>query len=253
MTRSKREAQWWDRAKTDPSPNGYVHLDPADIRRIDIICSARDGLVLDAGGGHGNWAKLIADHGRSVVCGDISFNSLSDIHCDKVIPCRMDVERIPLADGSVAAIHGQDIIHHVDPANFGSECARVLAPGGVVLMWENSDANPLLIFARRFLCGHFGIPKWSTPDEHPLSARERKAFSSFFDYAGTEYPQFLFFHYLDAKFFAYRNPVILKVCKALDAGIYKYLPLFRSFSYRQLIVCRKKASDNSPSAHSLRT
>ena len=148
MNRSKREAQWWDSAGAVNSPDGYNILEPADIRRLELVASAEGGIILDAGGGHGSWAKRFAESSRTVICGDISYNSLCDVKHPSILPCRMNVEKIPIADNSIAVIHGQDIIHHVNAALFGAECARVLAPGGVLVMWENSAANPILIFAR---------------------------------------------------------------------------------------------------------
>src|SRR5262249_29611604 len=120
-------------------------------------------------------------------------------------------------------------------APFAREMARVLAPRGHAVFSENCANNPLLMFARNRLCGRFGIPKWSTDDEYPLTREKIAEIGSAFRRVHVEFPEFLFLHFLDAKLFASRRPLVTRVCRGFDAGVHRYLPSLRRYSYRQVI------------------
>jgi SAM-dependent methyltransferase len=59
------------------------------------------------------------------------------------------VQRLPLADRSVDLVYGENFLMYVDPALVGRECARVLRPGGRVVLLEPTAHHPLVRLYRR--------------------------------------------------------------------------------------------------------
>lgn len=68
---------------------------------------------------------------------------------EAVAPLQADVQRLPLADGSVDLVYGENFLMYVDPAAVGRECARVLRPGGRVVLIEPTAHHPLVRLYRR--------------------------------------------------------------------------------------------------------
>jgi SAM-dependent methyltransferase len=96
----------------------------ADLyRRMAAQCVP--GQTLEIGGGSGNFKEYAAD----VVSSDIAFAPWLDLVAD--------AQRIPFADGSLANIVMFDVLHHIEfPRAFFAEAARVLSPGGRIVMVE---------------------------------------------------------------------------------------------------------------------
>jgi len=105
--------------------------------------------VIDAGAGFGMGASLLAHwgarrvyaielHGRMIEsCGRILARDFA--HLRTVCPIRADVGALPIADGSVDVVLAVEAISHFfDVDAFLDACARVLRPGGWLLI---SDAN----------------------------------------------------------------------------------------------------------------
>jgi SAM-dependent methyltransferase len=83
------------------------------------------GRTLEIGGGSGNFKAFAAD----VISSDIAFAPWLDLVAD--------AQRLPFAPQSVANIVMFDVLHHVEfPRLFFSEAARVIAPGGRIVMVE---------------------------------------------------------------------------------------------------------------------
>jgi SAM-dependent methyltransferase len=91
--------------------------------RIGAAC--RPGLTLEMGGGIGNLKRRLAD----VIS--------TDIQSAPWLDCVADAQRLPFADACAANIVMVDVLHHLEfPVAFFREAARVLRPGGRVLMVE---------------------------------------------------------------------------------------------------------------------
>ncbi len=95
---------------------------------------------------------------------------------------------------------------------------------------ESSEA------ARKHLCGRFGIPKWSTPDEYPLRRSDLRRLSVSFTRMTTIHPRFDWFFLLNAKLFGFRNLKAGRILDRLDRAIPVVLPFMRKFAYYQVIV-----------------
>lgn len=63
-------------------------------------------------------------------------------------------------------VFGAFILHHItrsDLEDLGKLIYEALSPKGMGLFIENSQNNPLIMFIRNYLVGHFGIPKLGYP------------------------------------------------------------------------------------------
>jgi SAM-dependent methyltransferase len=94
------------------------------------------GLVLEAGCGLGQYVLLLREHGRAAVGADWSFGALREGVRAGAPLAAMDLRALAVRGGSAAAYLSLGVVEH-DPAGPGAivaEAARVLAPGGVLLL-----------------------------------------------------------------------------------------------------------------------
>ncbi|GAA2558738.1 class I SAM-dependent methyltransferase [Mycolicibacterium diernhoferi] len=104
-------------------------------QRLADRCAGRD--VLEAGPGEGYGADLIAGVARSVVGVDYDEQAVAHIRAKypRVQMHLGNLADLPLADGSVDVVVNFQVIEHLwDQGQFVGECARVLRPGGLLLM-----------------------------------------------------------------------------------------------------------------------
>jgi len=104
-------------------------------RRLADACAGRD--VLEAGCGEGYGADLIAGVARRVIGLDYDETTVAHV---RACYSRVDVRHgnlasLPLGDGSIDVVVNFQVIEHLwDQPQFVAECARVLRPGGLLLM-----------------------------------------------------------------------------------------------------------------------
>ena len=104
-----------------------------------IAAACRPGLTIEIGGGIGNLKRRLTD----VIATDIQNAPWLD--------CVADAQRLPFADGCTANIVMVDVLHHLEfPVVFFREAARVLRPGGRVLMVEPAITWGSSLFYRLF-------------------------------------------------------------------------------------------------------
>ena len=112
-------------------------------------------LVLDAGTGTGDLARLAASRGARVIGVDMSAAMLAvaaqqSIRAgpargvgQKVALLRGDLSRLPLADGAVSAVASAFVLRHLpDLGEAFGELRRVLVPGGRIAVLEFGQPNP---------------------------------------------------------------------------------------------------------------
>lgn len=127
----------------------------ADPDLLDRGLAFADGTVervLDVGGGTGRASVALRDaraEGDAVVdvtVVDASLGMLREAR-DRDLPCVAgDAGQLPVRDGSVDAVTVVDAFHHLpDPAAAVAEAARVLRPGGVLVVRE---FNPTTVRGR---------------------------------------------------------------------------------------------------------
>ena len=102
------------------------------------------GPILEAGCGLGQYVLLLRQHGYDVIGGDYSLEALQTHRdaCAESPLVGLDLGRLPLADGSLAAQISLGVIEHVaaGPQELLPESYRTLAPGGTLLLgvpWVN--------------------------------------------------------------------------------------------------------------------
>ncbi len=116
--------------------------------------------ILDVGSGAGQIAKHLlkyADSGASVTCFDISFEMLRRARnrLQSTVPRNLvaDLAHLPFADGSFDCITCGYVLEHLpDPRPGLAELARVLAPGGRMLLLATEDSMAGSFTSRIWCC-----------------------------------------------------------------------------------------------------
>lgn len=197
--------------------------------------------VLELGCGTGDLTLQLLAHGAKLTALDLSEGMVA------VASKRVDrygraaahfvvapVESCGLASESYDLVIGKWILHHADIGGAAREIRRVLRPGGRAVFLENSGLNRLLILARKYVTGHWGIPRYGTDDEHPLTRTDYRVFEEEFSHFSREFPDFFVFQLFDRQVLKYRYPIARKALRGLDQAMGHMVPL-RRFSYHVLL------------------
>jgi SAM-dependent methyltransferase len=115
----------------------------------------RDGIVLEAGCGLGQYVLFLRRRGYAVIGGDYSLPALAAHHqayADSPL-ASLDLTSLPFGDSSLAGYISLGVVEHREagPQPFLSEAARALRPRGVALVsvpWVNGLRR---LFGRRLL------------------------------------------------------------------------------------------------------
>lgn len=121
---------------------------------------SRFGHVLDVGSGSGQILKHIIRHVRQdarIVACDLSYHMLRRarlrFECDKVAYVAADIQSLPFADGAFDCITCGWVIEHLaDPTPGLREMARVLKPGGSLLLMATEDTITGAMSSRTWKC-----------------------------------------------------------------------------------------------------
>jgi ubiquinone/menaquinone biosynthesis C-methylase UbiE len=118
----------------------------------ELIGKADPKIVLDLGGGTGDFASPLKSGGATVITLDMDLNVLKN-RIDGVQAVRGDATRLPFKDSSIDAVTARAILHHF-PENLDEclmEVDRVLKDGGLFLAQEPLAHNCFAKMARRFI------------------------------------------------------------------------------------------------------
>lgn len=139
------ERHWWFRSK--------AALVATAIRRT----GGGRGVLVDAGGGAGAVTVRLGWEPGSTVVVDGSPRVASARHRHGLPAARGDVESVPVRDGAASVVCLLDVIEHLDdPGGALAEAARVLGPGGRLVVtvpahaWLWSSADERLGHVRRY-------------------------------------------------------------------------------------------------------
>ena len=141
----------------------YLRATEQMLALIGGVETIRDRVVLDAGSGFGMVANLMASWGARHVIALELFPPMADTHRrilardfrhldGRILQIRGDASHMAVRDRSVDVVLSFEAIsHYYDVPGFLDECARVLKPGGRLLVSDgNNGANPgLRAFTRR--------------------------------------------------------------------------------------------------------
>jgi ubiquinone/menaquinone biosynthesis C-methylase UbiE len=140
----------------------------------------------------------------------------------------MNAEALELPDDTFDAITGSGIIHHLDLARGVSECARVLKPGGRLILIEPMGHNPAVNLYRR------RTPDQRTEDEHPLLMADFEAMRGYFEHVRVD-----FYHFLSLASLAVSGtkvfPSAIEKMDRLDRWVFAKVPSARRMAWMSVI------------------
>ncbi|MFC7095958.1 class I SAM-dependent methyltransferase [Halobaculum marinum] len=110
---------------------------PEDLRAGLAFAHRPVERAVDLGGGTGRASRTLAELGVDATVVDFSAGMLRRARADGVPGVRADAAQLPLRDDAVDAVVVTDALHHFpDVPGTLQEVARVLAPGGVLVVRE---------------------------------------------------------------------------------------------------------------------
>jgi SAM-dependent methyltransferase len=135
-----RAADFYDETRGFP-PGEVPQIAALFVHAGNLSPSSR---VLEIGVGTGRIALPLAAHVREIVGVDLSRAMLDRLRAkqtsEPVQPLEGDVTRLPLASGAFDAVAATHIFHLIPAWELAlEEAARVLRPGGVLLVGRNED------------------------------------------------------------------------------------------------------------------
>jgi SAM-dependent methyltransferase len=119
---------------------------PDPDRLLAALALPAPGRLLDAGGGTGRIAQLLAPHVDQIVIADETAAMLRESHVKGLCcPVVSHVERLPFGDDSFERVLVVDALHHFTHQRQAlGELARVLRSGGRLVV-EEPDLNRLSV------------------------------------------------------------------------------------------------------------
>ena len=222
----RREQEFHDALSSPMLAANMAPREPDGLER-ELLLRAGDlaGLrVLDLGCGTGELTLQLLGRGAHVTALDLSAGmvNIAQQRAERFAPLGnasfvvAPVERSGLPSQSFDLVLGKWILHHSEVRAAAAEIHRVLRAGGRGLFAENSGLNPLLMFARRHLAGHWSIPRYGTDDEHPLTRSDYEMFDGLFASSRLHFPDFCFFQLFDRQIFKFRQPMVTRCLRGFD-------------------------------------
>lgn len=246
-----REAAYWDAvaARKSDLPDVGPLLQAAPFRAMVAWLGDLAGRrVLDICCGSGASTVALALSGAAEVVGlDVSEASLeigrrlaSHHGCAaRVRFVRQPVEtwHAPWSD-SFDAIFGMYALHHLELPSALPNLARYLRPGSRAVFLETSALNPLLRWSRKHLAGRYGIARYGSIDEHPLTAQDLRHIGEVVGEVHIQTKEvYFFFRLFDRQVLRYRSRVLSATCRALDHILG---PIWPTGSYHLILACTKQ-------------
>lgn len=143
-------------------PTGHWHADyergrpgyPPNV--LDVAALPSTATVLDLAAGTGKLTRLLHARYSRVICvePDAEMREVLTLACPSAQVWAGSAEAIPLSDASVDAVFVAEAFHAFHNKNAVAEIARVLEPGGpLVLMWNLPAAptTPSIVAAEQLL------------------------------------------------------------------------------------------------------
>lgn len=245
--RLTREATFWDEhtpAVEECIREYHKGPDANTVAMLDAVEPLEGNRVLDFACGAGVTSAWLAARGAIVTGLDLS--AASTARAAEFCRCvGLDVtfltgraESAALGDLVFDRIVGRYALHHVDSALVGRALAEHLAPEGKAAFLETVDRNPILRFARRHFVGRYGIPRYGTLDEHPLTDRDLAELRCAFGDLRTVVSQMTFFAIFDRQVLRYRSARATRLLAALDEVLRKMH--LHSWSYQQVLLLSRR-------------
>ncbi len=249
------EQLFWDRE----AKGGSKYIDELSIRDIpeiiekDILlkkltislADTRGKEILDCGCGMGNLSVYLAMKGAYVKGFDISSEMLKVARTnvekngisEKCNFLCCSFENLPYRDVSFDLAVGAYILHHVDVKRAIKELHRALKPGGKAIFIETWGKNPLLVWAGKYLAGRFGIARYGTKYERPITQRDVEKMRGIFSEVHLRFPEFIFFKKAATNVFRWKKSLkfITDVLVKMDNFVTCRFPSFNKYGYYCII------------------
>lgn len=240
-----QEQRFWSDHKLLETP--YIHYDQAEYSAIVKLLGdsvLENKKILEIGCGAGVWTANLSRLAAQVYYFDLSpeivISAGRYANSHQVYGFCADMHHLPFSDGSFDLIFGSMVLHHaVDHSWLGRELCRVLKPGGKAVFHENSARNPILMLARGTLVGRWGIPKNSSPGEHPLRPSEIAQVGQAFQSTHVIVARMVFFQMAVKYLFKRETGAWHRFSRRLDRWLYCLLPFTRPLSYYQILEFKK--------------
>ena len=249
LERQQREAAFFDEVSTHQAVDASPEVRPTTAEgslgaMLGWLGDLSGKRVLDLCCGTGTTSLVLADAGAEEVVGcDVSDASL-DVARGRAAALdarrrpsfvRHDVET-PRAEweGKFDVLFGSYALHHLDLARCLPVLADYLRPRGRSVFLETSARNPVLRWSRRWLTGRFGVPRYGTLDERPLTRDDIQAISCHLGGCRVIVGDYAFLRILDRQVFHCRSAAVSGACAAADrllSGVYP------SGSYHIVVAC----------------
>jgi protein-L-isoaspartate O-methyltransferase len=245
--REAREREFWDHAVPDLGEALKEYEsgpDPNTALMFDVLEPLHGKSVLDFACGLGLTSAWLADRGATVVGIDLSpktverASELAKLVNANVTFVAGELGSVALEPAVFDRLVGRYALHHVDCATLAPLLADHLGLGGVAAFLETMDSNPVLRLARRHLVGRFGIPRYGTFDEHPLTEGDLTVLRNAFGELELRVAEMQFLRILDRQVLQHRRPRASRLLGAVDDFLLGRLR-WRSASYQQVVVLRK--------------
>jgi 2-polyprenyl-3-methyl-5-hydroxy-6-metoxy-1,4-benzoquinol methylase len=239
-----REARdYWDRRYRGRDLAPPPADDPCARCALAHFGDLNGARVLDLGCGTGDYSILFASHGAHVVAVDRSAVAIETLTAtceatgitgiEPVAADAFEIDRL----GTFDCVFGKFILHHLEPfADFVAVLRAAISDGGVGYFYENNGRSRALLWARAHLVGRYGIPRFGTDEEFPITPDElevlRRQFDLTIDVAE------IYLVRLGAQYLL-RSRLMAPAARA-DAMLYRRLPRLRRYSYFQGIALRAR-------------
>ncbi|MBN1537139.1 MAG: class I SAM-dependent methyltransferase [Anaerolineales bacterium] len=240
-----QEQQFWGDPNLLEKP--YIHFDEAEFRLILKLLggdSVRGKNILEIGCGAGVWTANLSRLGARVyhldLSPDIVLSANRLANSDRAIGLCADMNFLPFPDSAFDLVFGSMVLHHAtDHTWLGKEICRVIEPGGNAVFHENSSRNPILMLARSTLVGRWGIPKHSSPGEHPLQPGEIAQVGEAFEAYHIYFARMVFLQMAVKYLFKRETGGLYRISRRVDRWIYRWLSFMRPLSYYQILDFEK--------------
>jgi SAM-dependent methyltransferase len=212
---------------------------------LGLLEQAKPRKILDYGCGAGWLSKILISKGYDVTGIDAS-RALIESAVKSMGEGRFvvgDCHHLPFADATFDCIIGSGVLHHLETAPALAECRRVASPGGVLVLMDPNQLNPIAALARQVI-------RHRTKGERPFHpTRLKKALAA----AGWDCLQFrILFPYSFSlsyllKILRLGNLRVLRVCCPLveiSEKIMEKVPLLNRLGYQIFAIARKGDGTN---------
>jgi len=258
------EQSFWDReAKRDKHVNEFIERDTPKIIENDVLLKkltislgdTQGKKILDCGCGMGNLGVYLTMRGAYIEGFDISSEMLKVARANaekngisgrcNFLCCGF--EDLPYRDVSFDLAVGAYVLHHVDVERAVRELHRILKPGGRAVFTETWGKNPLLVWAGKYLAGKFGIAKYGTKYEHPITVVDIKKMRTVFSEVYLEFPEFIFFKKAATNVFRWKKNLkfITDILVKIDSFVTHWFPSFNKYGYYCIIKLTKGDNEKS--------